>query len=107
MRRLTQDEFKSTMAGSPRAVTLDERPPFDFWSYFDSLPPAEWEGHDFSAGGVSDAYVMPGERWEHVLVSCEDKNVKLVLVLDLKQLEVFGHCLLDLNKMDGLEDRLS
>ncbi len=108
MSRLTLDEFKATMAGKPsgrRAITADEQPPFDFWTYFDSLPRTEWEGHDFSAGGVSDAYVMPDERWEHVLVSCEDKNVKLVLVLDLEHLEVRGHYLLDLNKMYGLEDR--
>ena len=64
-------------------------------------PRTEWEGHDFSAGGVSDAYLVPDERWEHVFVSCEDKNVKLVLVLDLEHLEVGGHYLLDLNKMYG------
>jgi len=93
------------MALPPRAVAAEERPPFDFWSYFDSLPRAEWEGHDFSAGGVSDAYVMPGERWEHVLVSSEDKNVKLVLVLDLELNEVLGHYVLDLNKMYGLGER--
>ena len=96
------------MTASPRRVAADEEPPFDFWAYFwayvDSLPRSEWEGHDFSDGTVSHAYVMPGERWQHVLLASEDKNVKLVLVLDLNRSEVLGHRLLDLNKIYGLDD---
>lgn len=93
------------MAGGPSPVSEGERPPFDFWPYFDSMPRSEWQGHDFSEGRVSDAYVMPGGRWEHVLVGCDDRNVKLVLVLDRERGEVEGHYLLDLNQVYGLEDK--
>lgn len=47
---------------------------------------------------------MDGGRWQHVLVESPDKNVNLVLVLDLEQRQVFGHHLLDLNRLYGLND---
>jgi hypothetical protein len=101
--RLSEDEYKATMGPNPRQVGSDELPPFDFWAYFDALPREEWMGHDFSRGTVSYAYVMPGDRWEHVLVESDDKNVNLVLLLDLDAQQVHGHFLLDLNEMYGLK----
>lgn len=101
MRRLTEDEYKSTMS-QPRRVGLEEEPPFDFWQYFDDIPRDDWDGHDFSAGTVSYAYEMSGGRWQHVLVESPDKNVNLVLVLDLVEHQVHGHHLLDLNRLYGL-----
>ena len=91
------------MGSPPRRVQPHEAPPFDFWRYFEELPEDEWEGHDFSRGMVSYAYVMPGGRWEHVLVESDDKNVNLVLVLDLSAGEVLGHFMLDLNRVYGLD----
>ena len=104
VRRLTESEFKATMADGAGRVSENDGPPFDFWPYFDSLPRSEWQGHDFSEGRVSDAYVMPSGRWEHVLVACQDTNVKLVLVLDRDLGEVEGHYLLDLAQVYGLDD---
>ena len=92
------------MADGAGRVSENDGPPFDFWPYFDSLPRSEWQGHDFSEGRVSDAYVMPSGRWEHVLVACQDTNVKLVLVLDRDRGEVEGHYLLDLAQVYGLDD---
>lgn len=103
VRRLNETEFKATMAEGAGRVHEDEGPRFDFWPYFDSLPRSEWQGHDFSDGKVSDAYVMPSGRWEHVLVACQDKNVKLVLVIDRDLGVVEGHYLLDLNQVYGLD----
>lgn len=60
VRRLTEDEYEATMGLASRQVTPDERPPFDFWTYFHAIPREDWEGHDFSAGSVSFAFVMPG-----------------------------------------------
>ena len=101
--RLSEGEFKATISEPPRRVAPEEAPPFDFWPYFDSMPQSEWGGRDFSGGTVSDAYVMSGDRWEHVLVASGDRNVKLVLVLDLERTEVLGHYILDLNRAYGID----
>ena len=45
---------------------------------------------------------MPGARWEHVLLPCEAPNVFMVIVIDREQGQVYGHHLLDLNRLYGL-----
>lgn len=107
MRRLSEDEYKATMTPHPRQAGPDERPPFDFWTYFDQLPRDEWLGHDFSRGTASYAYVMAGARWQHVLIESQDKNVNLVLVLHLEAGNVFGHYVLDFNQMYAGRDAQS
>ena len=79
-----------------------EEPPFDFWPYFDSIPAADFEGHDCSAGAVTYVYRHPSGRFEHVLVDSEDRNVFMVLVLDRDAQTVVGHRLLDLPRLYGL-----
>jgi hypothetical protein len=44
---------------------------------------------------------MPATDHQHVLVQCEIANVFLVLILDLRQRQVYGHHLLDLRKLYG------
>ncbi len=102
VRRLTTEEFGATI-DAPRAADPDG--PARLWvgDYFDALPRAEWRGHDFSVLEVVRVWAMAGGRWEHVCVqSAGDRNVQLVLVLDLEGQEVLGHHLLDLNELYGL-----
>jgi hypothetical protein len=63
MRRLTEDEFKATAVPEKERVGLDEEPPFDFWEYFELIPPEEFSEHDFSEGGVSYAGRSTGTSW--------------------------------------------
>ncbi|MEN3614799.1 hypothetical protein [Plantactinospora sp. ZYX-F-223] len=102
MPKLTEDDYKATMALHPIRVDPDEEPPFDFWPYFEAIPPEDFGGHDFSAGAVPYAWRMPESVYEHVLVRCETPNVFLVLVLDVIGGSVVGHHLLDLNRLYGL-----
>jgi hypothetical protein len=102
MRRLTPDEFKAATAPEKERVGLDEEPPFDFWEYFEAIPPEDFGEHDFSEGRVSYAWNMLGTAYQHVLVECDTPNVFLALVLDLPGRSVAGHYLLDLNRVYGL-----
>ncbi len=99
--RLTEEAFKATM---PQAVARDlaEDAPVEFWSYFDTIPESDFAGHDCSAGIVTSVYRDTSGRWEHVLVGTEDRNVFMVLVVDLTNQCVQGHHLLDLNQRYGL-----
>ena len=102
MRRLTDDEFKATVADQRERVGLDEGPPFGFWDYFEAIPAEDLGGHDFSEGRVSYAWNMRGTAYQHVLVECGTANVFLVLVLDVPGRAVAGHHLLDLNRLYGV-----
>ena len=77
--------------------------PFPFWPYFDAIPSVDFEGHDCSEGAVTYVYEHPNGNYQHVLVNSEDKNVFMILVLDLTSRSVLGHRLLDLNQEYGLE----
>src|SRR5262245_31898610 len=101
--RLSEAEYSDAFQAPMRRVTADEGPPFDFWPYFHFIPKADFEGHDCTAGKVHWVYQHPAGRYEHVLVSSENKNIFMVLVLDRKDRVVVGHRLLDLIKEYGLE----
>jgi hypothetical protein len=99
---LTPEQFQATFGEPGHRVGADEPPPFDFWPYFDSIPLSDFEGHDCSASRVEYAWRMPPGPFVHVLVSSEDRNVFMVLVLDSQAGVVYGHRLLDLNREYGL-----
>lgn len=101
-RLLTQTEFKATFTPPMTMPPDDAAVPCDFWSYFDTIPPAHFQGHDCSAGEVHWVWRDASGQYEHVLVNSRTANVFMVLVLDLKTLEVYGHRLLDLNAEYGL-----
>ncbi|WP_009959420.1 hypothetical protein [Verrucomicrobium spinosum] len=103
MKHLTESEFRATFAGSMQRVALDAEPPVPFWDYFDAIPTAHFAGHDCSVGSVSHAWTDATGRFQHVLVNTNDKNVFIVIVLDLRESSVFGHRLLNLNLQYGLE----
>ncbi|MCU1678931.1 MAG: hypothetical protein JWM93_3689 [Frankiales bacterium] len=102
MRRLSEAEYTATIYGRPRPNSGPDdsvagaQNAFGTQAYFESLPGAEWQGHDFSGGAVSLVYTMAGRRWRHVLVESTNPLVKLVLVINLTQREVHGHFVLDL-----------
>jgi hypothetical protein len=102
VRRLSEEEFKATIAPEKELVDLGEEPPFDFWEYFEAIPVEDFGEHDFSEGRVPYAWEMRGTAYQHVLVECETPNVFLVLVLDVPGRLVAGHHLLDLNRLYGL-----
>ena len=97
---LTTEQYLATFGDTPQRVG-DEDPPFDFWPYFDAIPPADFEGHDGSAGVVENAWRMAPGPHEHVLVGTEDRNVFMVVVLDREAGIVYGHILLDLIREYG------
>lgn len=104
VRRLTEAEFKATSGEPMRRVAPDEGPVFDFWPYFEAIPEEDFEGFDCSAGSVSWVWEHPDGLYQHVLVDSEDRDVFMVLVLDLGVKLVIGHRLLDLPREYGLRD---
>ena len=103
MQRLTEMEFKATCGNPMRRIT-DGLPPFDFWSYFEAIPEADFEGNDCSEGAVDYVWRDPTERFEHVLVNSRDADVFMALVLDLNARRVCGHRLMNFRREYGLED---
>src|SRR5688572_24890648 len=102
MKQLSEAEYLATMAEPMKRLGSDAGAPFEFWDYFDAIPQSDFEGHDCSAGSVTYVWEHPTGGFQHVLVDSEDKNVFMVLVLDIPSGRVLGHRLLDLNSEYGL-----
>ena len=100
---LTAEQFRATQGEARQRVGPDESPPFDFWPYFETIPAADFAGHDCSGGVVENAWRVSPGAFEHVLVNSEDRNVFMVLVLDRESGVMYGHRLLDLNCEYGQE----
>jgi hypothetical protein len=99
---LSETEFQNTFGAPMKRAAQDDEPPFEFWSYFEQIPSADFAGHDCSSGRVTYVYRDPSGRFEHVLVDSEARDVFMVLVLDRERHAVLGHRLLDLPALYGL-----
>jgi hypothetical protein len=103
MANLSENQYKATFGSSMRQLPPDAEPPFDFGSYFDSIPGVDFAGYE-CRGGVTYVWEDSTCRFQHVLFNSQDKNVFMVVVLDLVGLKVVGHRLLNLNQLYGLSE---
>jgi len=92
--KLTPEEFKATQI-NPKRVE-DSTPPVYFWAYVESIPAEDFEFFDCRDGQVTHVYRMD-DQYEHVLINSQYQGVAMVIVVDLKQGEILGHYLLDVN----------
>lgn len=92
-RKLTFEEFKATQF-DPQKIE-EGQPPFDFWPYVQAIPPEDFGEYDCREGNVGHVYRM-GDSYEHVLIQSQYEGIAMVIVLDLKEQQVFGHFMLDI-----------
>jgi hypothetical protein len=84
-------------------VTASAEPTIDIWSYVDAVPFADLEGHRLTEGQVSYVYEHPRGTFLHVLVDTASSNVFLAIIIDLTIKQIYGHYLLDLNRLYSVE----
>jgi len=102
VRELSYDEYRSTFDEKMNRLGTDAAPAFDFWPYVEAIPPSVYGGFDCSAGNVDYVYENSRKTFSHVLINSNDRNVFMVIVLDLESGTVHGHRLLNLNELYGL-----
>ena len=101
-RRLDEGEFQATMTPKMHDVTPSAANVPDIWPYVDSVPAGDLNGHILCDGLVELVYRTDDGRFDHALVMTRTKNVYLAVVVDLAKEAVYGHHLLDLNRLYGL-----
>lgn len=94
VRKLTTEEFAETKVGKPEKIEAGE-PLFDFWPYVEAIPAEDFGVYDCTAGIVGHVYRM-GDLYEHILIQSQYAEIAMVIVLDLKTQQVYGHYLLDI-----------
>jgi hypothetical protein len=100
---LSDTEFHATFAEPMRNITGVEREVTDIWPYYETIPPAELLPFVIVDAHVEYVYRSGDERFDHVLISTDIDNVFLVLVINLREREIIGHHVLNLNEKYGLK----
>ena len=102
--KLSQEEYQQTFLAPMRDVTKTAEPILNIWPYVDAIPTADLDEFALLDGIVKHVYLHPNERYEHVLISTEDDNAFLVIIIDLVAVSIYGHHLLDLVQLYGLTE---
>lgn len=102
MPRLSDASYDATFAEPMRDVTLEATDVIDVWPYVSVIPQEDLRGHQIWDQFVENVYRDASNRYDHVLVMTQTKNVYLVVVVDLARDDIYGHYLLDLNEKYGL-----
>ena len=83
-------------------VSQTADPVLDIWPYVEAVPEADLEGFVLSDGLVRYVYQHPSGEFLHVLVSTDDDNSFLVIIVNSFEVKIIGHFLLDLVELYGL-----
>ena len=102
MKLLSKAEYLATFVHPMQSVSTEGDSPVPFWGYYDTIPQTDFEEHARGSETVGGVWNNVSGGFQHILVNTEDKNVFMVIVLDLHQAAVYGHHLLDLNREYGL-----
>jgi len=100
---LTEIEFKRTFGNGMTDITqmeIDE--PIDIWSYVKELVENQTiDNLVLEKELVEKVYRNDLKTYDHILLPTNSKNVFMTIIVELKTKSIFGHKLLDLNKMYG------
>jgi uncharacterized radical SAM superfamily protein len=100
---LTEEQYKSTMTGKMIDVTQAAEPVVDIWPYIEKLRNDKIVlDYVFTNEIVESVYKNEDDSFHHVLLPTDNKNIFIVLIIDVKGQRIKGHFKLDLNQQYGL-----
>jgi hypothetical protein len=103
MNKLGYAQYQLTFKAPMLDLTAIAEPVIDIWSYVEDIPVEDLNGYILSDGEVRHVYQHPDGTFLHVLVSTLNKDVFLVVIIDLQSMTIHGHFLLDLLQVYGIE----
>ncbi|WP_276371929.1 hypothetical protein [Chryseolinea sp. H1M3-3] len=100
---LTEQEYKSTMTGKMTDVTASAKPVVDIWPYVEILRNEKIvPDYVFANELVESVYTNGDGSFHHVLLPTDNKNVLIILIIDVVGQRIKGHFKLDLTQQYGL-----
>jgi hypothetical protein len=98
---LSLEDFQATFTGPMHQRPGSAAPPLNVWPYVDTIPAEDFFGRR-CLRRVRHTYRDTHAHFEHVVLDTNERNVFMVIVVDLRSMTVVGHRLLDLNAEYGL-----
>jgi hypothetical protein len=100
---LTEQEYKSTMTGKMTDVTESAQPIVNIWPYVEILRNDKIVlDYVFTNEFIESVYTNGDGSFHHVLLPTDNKNIFIVLIIDVIGQTIKGHFKLDLNQQYGL-----
>ncbi len=96
LKKLSHEEYQATLQAPMLDVTLTVEPVLDIWPYVEAVPEADLAGYFLADGLVEHVYQHPSKELLHVLVSTDDSDVFLAVIVDSGKPKIIGHYLLNL-----------
>lgn len=94
---LSKEEYLSTFTAGMIDVTQTSEPVVDIWTYINELVTDKIVDQEtYDNGHVAYVYLNPNNKFEHVLLPTNDKNIFIVIIIDLLGKTIKGHYRLDL-----------
>jgi hypothetical protein len=106
IKKLTEEEFKITFSEKMNNVTNDVDEIVDVWEYVKALETSEYFINDYIIRKRLVEYVYRNSinTYDQILIPTIEKNIYLIIIVDIKKENIFGHYLLDLNKEYGIKN---
>ena len=101
--KLEYAQYQLTFEAPMLDVTATAEPLIAIWPYVEAVPVEDLNGHALTDGEVRHVYQHPNATFSHVLVSTLNRDVFLVIIIDLQAMKIYGHFLLDLLQLYGIE----
>ena len=107
IKELTEKEYKSTFSGKMSDVTNFADATVDIWEYVRLLDKLKYYLNDYVIEQelVEVVYQNSANTYDHVLIPTTEKNTYLIIIVNKKSEDIFGHYLLDLNTEYGIEKK--
>ena len=100
---LTEEEYLATMSESMEDATEFAEGVVDIWPYVAILVD---QGvvlqYVYDNALVEMVYRNTDDDFDHILLPTDDENIFTVIVVDLEEVEIYGHYILNLKEEYGL-----
>ena len=100
MKELTKKEFDSTFTAQMHDVTNRYKPIVDVWEYIRKLDRSVSNVHQHTIDNrlIAKIYRNSHSSYDQILIPTVVKNIFLIIIVSLKNKNISGHYVLDLNK---------
>ena len=99
LKQLDKKQFFKTMTEKMIDVTETVEALVDVWGYAEKLLPTNLlSEHDFKKRLVEAVYANSDNSHHHVLLFGSEKNIHIVIIIDVLKKCIDGHYILDINK---------
>jgi hypothetical protein len=102
---LSKKEFQLTFSEKMKNITNEAEAVVDIWKYVKMLDKSKYFINDYIIENefVENVYRNSENTFDQILISTTEKNIFLVVVVNILEESILGHYLLDLNEEYGIK----